>query len=73
MWKEECDVARKAKAFNTLITDAEKNPTSAKYLIEEPWNGKTVAAKRKAKETTKQAASLFDSELAELVNSKGLN
>ncbi len=54
-WRFLADLERKKKAFKTLIKDAESNPTTAKYLIEEPWKPKTQAEKKKTKATTESA------------------
>lgn len=59
-WREVVEVKRKARAFSTIIEDASdpksrSKVSSAKYLIEEPWKGKTKAVRKAVEETTTQA------------------
>lgn len=66
-WREEADVIRKAKAFQVLITEVThegKNAFAAsKYLIEEPWKGRTKAAVKAKRETTQQAVNLVKDDI----------
>jgi hypothetical protein len=56
-WRFMADLERKKRAFKTLVEDAKSNPTSAKYLIEEPWKPKTAPSKKKTKATSEAAFS----------------
>ena len=75
-WRAECDIARKRTAFKAIIKEARqgKTPTAAaRYLIEEPWKGRTKAAKEKTKETATQAYSSVTSDIERLKEEGLLN
>ena len=59
-WREEADIVRKSKAFKAMTKEIEDNGKSAfsaaKYLIEEPWRGRSRAARQKVDSTTKRAS-----------------
>lgn len=59
-WRKEADVIRKSKAFKAMVEEVETNGKSAfsasKYLIEEPWKGRSAQARKTSKETTEKAA-----------------
>ena len=58
-WREEAEVIRKSKAFKAMVQEVEKNGKSsfsaAKYLIEEPWKGRTKATKEAKTKTSNKA------------------
>ncbi len=60
-WREEAEVVRKSKAFQALVSevknDGKNSFSAAKYLIEEPWKGKTKKAVEQKRKTSGQAAS----------------
>lgn len=70
-WQNIAAVKRKSEAFKTIVADAmdEKSRTkvsSAKYLIEEPWERKTKTQKERTKETARSAYSQVDKDLERL-------
>jgi len=69
-WREEADIKRKQKAFKAVFKEVEENGrsafTAAKYLIEEPWKGKTLEVKKATRRTTGKAVSVFDEDLERL-------
>ena len=73
-WKELVDIKRKQLAFQVILKEVKEEGKNsfqaAKYLIEEPWK-KGVVAKRKAKETTKEAFSTSVQKDAERLKESG--
>ena len=69
-WRKIADVKRKQQAFEVILEATKKKDATAyqaaKYLIEEPWKGKTAAAKKKANETTKEASHTFSGDIERL-------
>lgn len=69
-WREEADMKRKQKAFKAIVEEVETNGKSAfsaaKFLIDEPWKGRTKAAQETKKRTTKKAVSVFDQDIERL-------
>jgi hypothetical protein len=76
-WRAICDVKRKQKAFEAIIAEVETRGKSAfsaaKYLIEEPWKGRTKATKEKVNRTTKEARSVFEEDVERLSEQGLLN
>jgi len=60
-WREEADSIRKSLAFKAMIQevreDGKSSFSAAKYLIEEPWKGRSRAVKAKVTKTTEDAYS----------------
>lgn len=69
-WREEADIKRKQKAFKAVLKEVEENGRSAfsaaKYLIEEPWKGKSQEVKKTVRKTAKQALTVYDEDLSRL-------
>jgi hypothetical protein len=67
------DAKRKEKAFRAVMKEVEKGGASgfqaAKFLITEPWKGKTAAAKVKKKESTEKAFTSVKSDAQRLKES----
>lgn len=67
-WRKAVEVERKSKAFRSLVQDA-TNPdsrsrvTSAKYLIEEPWKGKSKTVRQEKEETATTAYGQVEKDL----------
>lgn len=56
VWVREAAVLRKSNAFTTVFEQTEKgNFQAAKYLIEQPWEGRTAKARASNKATAKEA------------------
>lgn len=58
-WREIAEMKRKQKAFTAIIKEVEGNGRgkmqAARFLIEEPWKGKTKAAKEQVSRTADKA------------------
>jgi hypothetical protein len=69
-WQEEVDVRRKSKAFKAIVKEVDeggKNAiTAAKFLIQEPYKGRTVAARKKVSKTTDTARGDFAADVIRL-------
>lgn len=69
-WREEADMKRKQKAFKAIVEEVETNGKSAfsaaKFLIDEPWKGRTKVAQETRKKTTQKAVSVFDQDIERL-------
>jgi hypothetical protein len=70
-WRSEADIKRKQKAFSVIIAAAtnvdDKNSfAAAKYLIDEPWKGRTKAVQTVKKDTTAKAYDHFSEDVARL-------
>lgn len=59
-WREEAEVIRKSNAFKAVIQEVKeegKNSfAAAKYLIEEPWKGRSKKAVEQKRKTSEKAA-----------------
>lgn len=67
VWEEEATVKRKSKAFQTIVEEATGNGRNrlqaAKYLLDEPWKGRTKPAREKRLATTEEAYAHVDKDL----------
>lgn len=58
-WRMIADVKRKSKAFKSIVREVEEGGrnsySAAKYLIDEPWKGKSKDAKENVKESKERA------------------
>lgn len=73
-WRVEADVKRKSEAFKCIVNEIKDDKRNAyqaaKYLIEEPWKGKSKAVRTKSKETSQAALPDNVSELREYLERK---
>ena len=69
-WREVCEVKRKSLAFASLIEEVKKGGrgrlAAAKYLIDEPWKGKSKKVREKVNETSSLASKEIKEDLKRL-------
>lgn len=68
-WREEAAVRRKSLAFKAMIKDVQEGKNTlvaGKYLIEEPWLGKSAKAMSSRHKTTREARLAVDSDIQRL-------
>ena len=69
-WERTSTIERKSVAFSNLVGEVRKDGRNAfqaaKYLIEEPWKGRTKAAKEEAAQTSRDAFNPFKDDVSRM-------
>lgn len=69
-WRKVTDAKRKALAFKAILEEVQTNGKSAfsaaKYLVEEPWKGRTKETKAKVKESAEEGFSFVSEDFKRL-------
>ena len=76
-WQHEADVKRKSRAFKFIIEEIKNDGRNAyhaaKYLIDEPWKGRTKPAQDKRRKSTVEAVPSDVTDLADFIKQRNLS